>query len=124
MKSFILLAVFCALALATSCGNTDPTSIPSPSQQTSVFGEARIVVHVYFDNQGIPGIKVEVLGLGRIKTTDDDGIAVFRVPAGTYTVRAYNINRGGPILSYVDTKVKVIASESTRVEIFDCLPCD
>jgi hypothetical protein len=89
----------------------------------SVFEPGRIVVHVYWDDQGIPGKKVEVLELGQIKLTDENGIAVFRVPVGTYTVRVYEVERGGPALWYVDTTVKVTADGVVRIEVWECLPC-
>jgi hypothetical protein len=45
------------------------------------------------------------------------------VPTGTFTVRVYEINRGGPALPWVDTKVTVTAGEEALVDVVDCLPC-
>ena len=122
MRSFVLLAVICALAFTTSCGRSDSTG-PTAPNRLSMFDAGRIVVHVYSGDQGIAGKEAEVLELGKTKSTDVNGIAVFHVPVGTYTVRVYDITSGGPALRYVDTKVTVMAGEEVRVEVFDCLLC-
>jgi hypothetical protein len=124
MKTFVLLIALLALALGTSCSGTDPAAPVKPqSDRVSMFDAGRITVHVYWADQGIPGKKVEVLELGKIKTTDENGIAVFRVPVGTFTVRVYDVQRAGPPLVYVDTKVTVTAGGEVRVEVWECLPC-
>jgi hypothetical protein len=124
MKAFVPLIALVALTLGTSCSGTDPAAPVNPqSNRVSMFDAGRITVHVYWASQGIPGKKVEVVGLGKIKTTDENGIAVFRVPVGTYTVRVYDVQRAGPSLSYVDTKVTVAAGGEVRVEVWECLPC-
>jgi hypothetical protein len=48
---------------------------------------------VYWADQGVPGKTVEVLERGVKRITDSDGIAIFRVLAGTVTVRVYDVNR-------------------------------
>ena len=88
-----------------------------------MFGVGNIVVHVYWADQGIAGKKVEVLQLGKISYTDANGNAWFRVPVGTFTVRVYDVERAGPALPYVDTKVTVTPGAAVRVEIWECLPC-
>jgi hypothetical protein len=124
MKSYVLLVLLCVSVFVASCSNSDPV-VPVTSQATrlSNFESGRIIVHVYWADQGIPGKKVEVLGLDKIKTTDENGIAVFRVPVGTFTVRVYDVQRAGPALPYLDTKVTVTSDGDVRVEVWECLPC-
>jgi hypothetical protein len=124
MKSFVFFALLCMFVFAVSCSSSDPTA--PTNQQTnrlSMFGVGNIVVHVYWADQGIPGKKVEILELGKISYTDANGIVWFRVPVGTFTVRVYDVERAGPALPYVDTKVTVTPGEPVRVEIWECLPC-
>jgi hypothetical protein len=106
------------ILLVTSCSSRDGSPV-KPG------GDARgqVVVQVYFDDQGIPDKRVELVELGLLRTTNGDGLVRFVVPAGEYTVRAYEINRGGPVLLYVDVKTKVTPGERSRLRIFDCLPC-
>ena len=115
-------AVCCAL-LAASCSKTGPVQ---PSESASVpmtFESGRVVVYVYWDKQGIPDKSVELLGLHQVRKTNEEGLAEFVAPVGDYVLRAYDINRGGPALRYVDTEITVTAGEEVRVEIVDCLPC-
>ena len=42
---------------------------------------------------------------------------------GAYTLRAYDINRGGPAMLDIDTKVTIGAGKEVRIEVLDCLPC-
>ncbi|HEU4366020.1 MAG TPA: hypothetical protein VFT13_11215, partial [Candidatus Krumholzibacteria bacterium] len=60
---------------------------------------------------------------GIVRKTNDAGYAGFVLREGHYTIRVYDINRGGPALWYVDTPVIIRAGEETRIEVFDCLPC-
>ena len=61
--------------------------------------------------------------MGIVSTTDEEGLAEFVVPIGDYTLRAYDINRGGPVLRYIDQKITVIPNDEIRVDVVDCLPC-
>jgi hypothetical protein len=107
----------------TACNNSASVVQPGESAQARLLESGKVVVHVHWDGQGLPGKRVEVVELKRVKTTNDEGLAEFFLPAGNYTLRAYEINRGGPALRYVDTDIKVTAGEEIRVEIVDCLPC-
>ena len=121
MTAFIP-AVCCAL-LVTSCSKTGPVQ---PSESASVpmtFESGRVVVYVHWDNQGVPDKSVELLGLHQVRKTNEAGLAEFVAPVGDYTLRAYDINRGGPSLWYVDSEITVKSGEEVRVEIVDCLPC-
>ena len=123
MKLPALLCVLCLILATTACDDSGTQSPVGPaSPRVSLFDTGFISVYVHWD-EGIAGKRVEVLELDREKITDDNGIANFRVPAGGYTVRVYEINRGGPGLLYVDTKVTVVAHERTTVDVVDCLPC-
>ena len=68
-------------------------------------------------------MRVELVEAGMELKTNQDGLAEFVVPAGRYTLRAYEIIRGGPGLPYVDMDVTVEKKRVTRVEILNCLPC-
>jgi hypothetical protein len=100
-------------ACLVSCGD-DPASTPRTGE---------VVAWVYWDGAGLEGKPVEILETGESRTTDADGLARFRLAPGTYTLRAYGINRPGPPPAYVDFQVTVRAGEETRLEILDCLPC-
>lgn len=113
-------AVWCGLpavllcAVLTSCKGGGPEN---PS------GAGRLVVYVYWNNQGLSQKQVEVVELHEVRITNDRGLAEFVVPAGSYTLRAYDINRGGPSLGYVDLQTNIRIGETTRIEVFDCLLC-
>ena len=82
-----------------------------------------VVVYVHWDHQGLPDKSVELLGLHLVLKTNEAGIAEFVAPVGDYTLRAYDINRGGPALWYLDTEITVTSGQEVRVDIVDCLPC-
>ena len=115
MKQVLMaLAIVAAGALGVSCGGDTPESPAA---------DATLEVLVHWDDAGIAGKRVEVLELGVEKITDANGMARFALPAGGYTLRAYEINAGGPGLLYVDEPFTVKAGETTHVEVEDCLPC-
>lgn len=124
MKRSFLVLVITALAFASACGNaTDPTQPGDSNHAVALFDSGRLIVYVYFDDEGISGKRVEVVERGIVRKTNDAGYAGFVLREGDYTVRVYDINRGGPGLLYIDTPVSVRAGEETRIEVFDCLPC-
>ena len=82
-----------------------------------------IVAKVHWGDQGIPDIPVILVGTGDSVLTDSSGMAVFSVSPGKYVLRAFGINRGGPVLQYIDFDVEAKMGETTRVDIVDCLPC-
>ena len=105
----------CVLALL-SCGH-------SPSAPAG-----QLVVYVSQDRAGpAPGKKIEVVGaiLSRAMdgVTDENGLAQFRVPAGSYTVRAYALGEPGPGRPFVEQKVEVQSAVEGRVEFNDCTMC-
>ena len=114
--------VFAAVSM-TACNDSAPIEQPDESTQARMLETGNVVVHVHWDGQGLPDKRVELVELKRVKTTNEEGLAVFVVPVGNYTLRAYEINRGGPALRYVDTEITVTKGEELRVEIVDCLPC-
>jgi len=83
-----------------------------------------LVVYVYDADFAIQGTLVEVVETGEKATTNASGLAQFTLPPGKYTVRAYDINRGGPCCQYVDQAVQVDADEEARVDIWTCLRCE
>ena len=86
---FKLAAGCCALALL-SCGHS-PTA---PG--------GRLQVYVSQDGvQPAPGKRIEILGTSLTQSTDENGLALFMVPAGSYVVRAYELSTPGPGLPFV-----------------------
>lgn len=124
MRLTALCCMLCLTFVTMSCDQSSPVE-PGDQANTrlSMFETGTITVFVHWDNEGLANKRVELLELGLVKTTNRDGIAVFRVRPGQYTVRVYEINRGGPPMHYIDTKVPVRAHERTQVDVVDCLPC-
>ena len=117
MKVVVFISALIIAVCVGACSDSD--SGVHPVKETS----GRVVAHVFWDGQGLPDMRVELVELGLELKTDADGLAEFTVPTGTYTLRAYDINRGGPGMPYIDMDVTVKADETTRVEIANCLPC-
>lgn len=116
MKSLLpfLAAAFLLLTPATC---TNPTS---PSNKSA------IVVFVFGGGSGsgaIEGKKVQLLQTGETRTTDSTGIAQFQVNPGTWTVRVYNLQVGGPVLHTVDSTITIKGGVVDSLRFFDCLMC-
>ena len=123
MEPRVMTSFICVLLLAVACESGPTAPVDHASQRVSTFETGTIAVYVHWQENGVAGKRVEVLETGQATTTDNNGTAHFRVAAGTYTVRVYEINRGGPVLSYIDTKVMVPAYRRVPVDVVDCLPC-
>lgn len=82
-----------------------------------------IIAKVHWGDQGIPDIPIVLVQTGDSLKTDSTGVAVFSVSPGLYTIRAFGINRGGPVLQHIDSDVDVKKGETAFVDIVDCLPC-
>ena len=108
-QGFILFAV-----LLAGC-------IDIPSEPPDTPGQ--IIVNVHWQNQGVAGIPVVLVQTRDSVLTGTNGLALFSVPAGRYIVRAYGINRGGPVLLSTDFDVETKPGEVAIVDIVDCLPC-
>ena len=115
MKYFVVLFSVALLVALSSC-KTNP---PSQPQQAP----SNIVVNVNWQNQGVAGVKIVVVETAETLYTNSGGIAVFTVPVGHYTVRAFGINRGGPSLRSIDYNVEVLSGKTAMVDVLDCLPC-
>jgi len=112
-RSILLLPGVLLAVLVSSCKDFGP-----PDQQSL------IVAHVHFGEQGVPDIKLVLVQTADTAYTNANGTVVFPVAPGTYTVRAFGINRGGPILlNGVDYAVTAPAGSTGFVDIVDCLPC-
>jgi hypothetical protein len=114
--AFLIILAFTAFLV--SCSGDGPSGVES---EVEVLGT--VVVFVHWQDKGLADMRVELVEPGIELKTDGRGIAEFIVPAGRYTVRAYDINQGGPALQYVDTEIVLEPQRSVRVEIVDCLPC-
>lgn len=115
MRHTTILPLICAVLLTFAC--RDATAPVAPVES------GKLVVRVVWDGLGVPGKNVEVLELQLTGTTDETGYAEFDLRPGAYTLRAHDINRGGPAMLDIDTKVTVEAGEEVRIEVLDCLPC-
>lgn len=114
MKQLAAIALALACGLGVSCGGRSPLG---------PVAESRLQVYVHWGDTGLAEKRLEVLELGFVRLTDQSGIAEFLVPAGTYTLRAHEINRPGPPPPYVDITVVTTRGNTTRVEVVDCLFC-
>ena len=112
MKQLVVLLVAFVLA---SCEH-EPTQ-PAPT-------EATVLAYVHWGEEGLAGKKLELVEIGDVKLTDSTGHSSFNVKSGSYTLRAYGINRGGPTYMSIDFAVKAAAGDTVGVDIVDCLPCE
>jgi hypothetical protein len=109
-----LLVLTLVLLIQVSCG-ASRTHVPETTGQ--------LVVHVFWQEQGVSGVRVELLGTGKTLITDDGGNVRFDVAPGHYVVRAYDINQGGPCCGHVDLEATIQAGQILRLSVWDCLPC-
>ena len=124
MRYATVTTVICAVLLAASCQDATAPVRPTESNEPIARLEtSKLTVRVVWDGQGVPDKRVEVLELHLTGTTNATGYATFDLRAGDYTLRAYDINRGGPAMLYIDTKVTIVAGKEVRIEVLDCLPC-
>jgi hypothetical protein len=84
---------------------------------------ARLEVYVHWGNQPQANKRVELVELKQEKLTNSSGLVDFNVLQGSYTLRVYGINRGGPIQEFIEQPVTTKAGETTRIEVFDCVLC-
>lgn len=112
-KLFLIESMIVALLLISCNENPFP-----PKQSLS-----QIVAYVHWQDQGLAGKKIVLLGTTDTTYTDTNGYAKFLVPAGRYTLRAFYINRGGPCCGSIDFNVAIVPGEVKKVDIVDCLPC-
>jgi hypothetical protein len=81
---------------------------------------------VYVSENGIgpaPGKLIEIVGTGLTQSTDEHGLAQFKVHAGSYVVRAYEIGTPGPSRPFVEQSVEVESARTTRVQFNECTFC-
>ncbi|MCI0556136.1 MAG: hypothetical protein L0287_34780 [Anaerolineae bacterium] len=82
-----------------------------------------ITVYVYWQDTGVPDKKIEIIQTGETRYTDERGIAEFTLSPGSYTVRVYDINRGGPCCGFVEYDVMLKTSTTEKIDVFDCQSC-
>ena len=93
----------------------------SCERSTEAPPRGRLQVFVHWENQALADRRLEIVELGAVQVTDRNGLAEFVLPPGTFTLRAY-VNVGGPA-GRRDVSVDVAEGRTTRVGVFDCLPC-
>lgn len=108
----ILLSTLTLLGCTDIGGETPPLIYPT-----------LIIAKVHWGDQGVPDIPVVLVGTGDTLRTDSTGLAVFSVSPGKYVLRAFGINRGGPVFQHIDFDVEAKKGETSFVDIVDCLPC-
>src|SRR5262245_2598473 len=123
MRQATVTALIYATLLTASCKDATAPLRPPESSEPIAVETGRLIVRVVWDGQGVPGKRIEVLELHLTGTTDATGYATFDLRPGDYTLRAYDINRGGPAMLSIDTKVTVAAGTEVRIEVRDCRPC-
>ena len=118
MKRRAIAAAVLSLLLPACAKSPDSPAIePEPDSGT-------LIVHIFWDrDHGSAGKRVELLETGAGAFTDSTGHAEFVLPAGDYTVRAYDIGTPGPPPPSVDRSIRVRSNDTTRLEIFDCVYC-
>ena len=119
--------LFLAFLLGSMLSGCADSTSPLPTPPADVDSEpsaapGRLVVYVHWEG-GSPGKQIEVIEAGAEKVTDQAGLAGFALAPGTYTVRAWDIGMPGPGSVSIDFTVTVRRGETTRLEIFDCVPC-
>ena len=112
MKRGMLILSFMVLC---GCNDLHPTEPFTPT--------GLIAVNVHWQNQGVAGIPIVLVQTGDSVQTGSNGMVIFSVRAGHYVVRAYGINRGGPIAISTDYSVDVKGGGVAIVDIVTCLPC-
>jgi hypothetical protein len=111
IRIFFLLPL---VLLGCTDGGEEPNSLVPPTL---------ILARVHWEDQGVPDVPVVLLQTGDSVRTDANGLAAFSVSPGKNVIRAYGINRGGPVYRYVDFDVDAKEGETSLVDIVDCLPC-
>ncbi len=109
-----LLSVLLIVMLMAACNQSTNEVKPLPSH---------ITVYIYWNNQGLAGKQVAILQTADTLLTDSAGLATFTVPPGHYTIRAFNIDKPGTGLQYIDYEVDTHAGDTTKIDILDCLAC-
>jgi hypothetical protein len=100
---------------ATSAGRI---ILPPPPNQSG-----SIIAYVHWGNQPIVNKKIVLVETSDTVYTDTSGQVKFNLPGGKYTVRAFDINRGGPVRLSIDFDVDLLPGRTAIVDIIDCLPC-
>jgi hypothetical protein len=114
MGKLLLIGSILIAMVLISCDDNPFPSKPPLSQ---------IIAYVHWQDQGLSGKKIVLVGDRDTIYTDANGFAKFLVPAGRYTLRAYYINRGGPCCGSIDFNVETVPAEVKMIDIVDCLPC-
>ncbi len=123
MRHPALIPALLLAVLAIACDESSPFTPAEKAARPRSLESGTVLVYVHWQEQGLPDKRVELVELGIVLTTNGEGLAEFVVPIGDYTLRAYEINRGGPSLHYIDQKITVTSNEEIRVDVVDCLPC-
>jgi hypothetical protein len=98
--------------MLVSCGH-------SPTAPTGL-----LMVQVLADGtEPAPGKTIEIVGTALRQVTNENGLALFRVPGGRHVVRAYDLGTPGPGRPYVEQAAEVVPAGTVRVEFNDCVHC-
>jgi hypothetical protein len=106
------IAAACCVLMLLSCAG-------SPSSPVG-----RLLVYV--SENGVrpaPGKRIEIRGTSLSQTTDQNGQALFIVPAGSLVVRAYELGTPGPGRPFIEQSVDVKPGRMSRAQFNDCTMC-
>lgn len=107
-----ILAAACCVLTLLSCG----------SSPTAPGGH--LLVYVSQDGIGpAPGKRIEIVGTPLSQATDENGLALFTVCAGSHVVRAYELGTPGPSRPFVEQSIEVQSARISRAEFNDCRFC-
>ncbi len=109
--------VFLALSLLTAVSCRQ--SSPSASRNDAVI----IATVTETGNTPEPGKKIALVELRDTMITDANGQVTFVVLPGMYTVRAFDLNHGGPMRLTMDSTATVRAGDTARIAFWDCPTC-
>lgn len=114
MRNYVI-AAFILLLIATSCKQSNPGS--------STLNGVIVVTVTETGNKPEAGKQIELVEKRDTMVTDVTGQVVFVVAPGTYTIRAYGLNHGGPVLEFNDSTAVVKAGDTMRISFWDCPLC-
>ena len=115
MRSTMFAIVALAIFAFISCGRSNPSASRNDALIIATVTET--------GNKPEPGKKIALVELRDTMTTNANGQVTFVVAPGTYTVRAFELNHGGPMFPYSDSTVVAGAGDTVRIAFWDCPTC-
>ena len=114
LQTLLPVIVMVASLLLLSCGS-DPTEPPTGRVQVAVYDQGDA-------NLPVEGVTIRVLPTDVVAVTDENGLAIFDLPPGTYSVKA-DVCCIGPGWIRYDEQAAVASGRTTQVQMNACLAC-